>query len=169
MIVRRYFDPVAEIAALRRQINEAFGDFIPEATAKPDWAPPLRLVDQGDQFELTVYLPGIQPAEVEVQVTRDTVTIGGNRAELDSKAGSKLLYDDIRYGAYHRLVTLPEAVQNEQVTADFSQGVLTLILPKLVDSRHRVVKLNLVGTPAVDGPEAVDSAAVVEEPTLSQH
>jgi len=66
------------------------------------------------------------------------------------------------------LVNLPEAVQNQQVTADFSQGVLTLTLPKLVDSRHRVVKVNLVGTPAVDGPETTDSAAVVEEPTLSE-
>lgn len=169
MIVRRYFDPVAEITALRRQINEVFGDFIPEAAAKPGWVPPLRLVDQGHQFELTAYLPGIQPAEVEVEVTRDTVAIRGNRAELDLKEGSKLLYDDIRYGAYQRLVNLPEAVQNEQVTADFIQGVLTLILPKLVDSRHRVVKVSLAGAPAVKGPEAVDSAAVVEEPTLSQH
>lgn len=169
MIVRRYFDPVAEITALRRQINEVFGDFIPEAAARPDWAPPLRLVDQGDQFELTVYLPGIQPAEVEVQVTRDTVTIGGNRAPLNSKEGSKLLYDDIRYGAYHRLVNLPEAVQNEQVTADFSQGVLTLTLPKLVDSRHRVVKVNLADTPAVTHQVATDSAATAEQSTLSQH
>ncbi|MEB3252320.1 MAG: Hsp20/alpha crystallin family protein [Cyanobacteriota bacterium] len=169
MIVRRYFDPVAEIAALRRQINEVFGDFIPEAVAKPGWVPSLRLVDQGHQFELTAYLPGIQPAEVEVEVTRDTVAIRGNRAELDLKEGSKLLYDDIRYGSYQRLVNLPEAVQNEQVTADFSQGVLTLTLPKLVDSRHRVVKVNLSGAPAVNGSEATDSAAAAQEPTLSQH
>jgi HSP20 family protein len=60
-------------------------------------------------------------------------------------------------------------VQNEQVTADFSQGVLTLILPKLVDSRHRVVKVSLADTPAVTDQVATDSAATAAQPTLSQH
>lgn len=161
MIVRRYFDPVAEITALRRQINEVFGDLIPEPAAKPDWAPPLRLVDQGHQFELTVYLPGIQPAEVDVQVTRDTIAISGKRLEVEPTEGRKLLYDDVRYGAYQRLVNLPEAVKNDQVTADFSQGVLTLTLPKVVDSGHRVVKVNLAGAqeetdrPAAPGPSSL--------------
>lgn len=164
MILRRYFDPVAEMTALRQQINEVFGDVIPEAAARRDWAPPLRLVDQGHQFELTVYLPGIQPAEVEVQATRDTIAISGKRPELEPTEGSKLLYDDVRYGAYQRLVNLPEAVQTDQVTADFSQGVLTLTLPKVVDSRHRVVKVNLTAA-----PEQTDRPAAPGQPSVSQN
>jgi len=157
MIIRRYLDPITEINAIRRQINDAFGDFATEALSKADWTPAVRLVDQGHEFVLTTHLAGVSAADLDVQVSADVVSIAGTRHQPEAGEGTKALYDDTRYGSFHRLVNLPEGVQNDLVVADFTNGVLTLTLPKVVEDRNKMVKINLGGTneaPAIAAGEA---------------
>ncbi len=156
MIIRRYLDPITEINAIRRQINDAFGDLTTETLAKTDWAPAIRLVDRGHGFVLTAHLVGVTAADLDVQVSADVVSISGTRKAAEAPAEAKVLYDDTCYGSFQRLVNLPDAVQNDQVVADFSHGVLTLTLPKVVKARNKVVKINLGGTksPAIEADEA---------------
>lgn len=158
MIIRRYLDPITEINAIRRQINDVFGDLTSEALTKADWAPAIRLVDHGNDFVLTVHLVGVTAADLDVQVTADSVSIGGVRKapEAPAEEGTQVLYDDTRYGSFQRVVNLPDAVQNDKVVADFAHGVLTLTLPKVVEARNKVVKISLGGTeaPAIEAGEA---------------
>ncbi|MEA5452861.1 Hsp20/alpha crystallin family protein [Leptolyngbya sp. CCNP1308] len=158
MIIRRYLDPITEINAIRRQINDAFGDLTTEALAKSDWAPAIRLVDRGNEFVLTAHLVGVTATDLDVQVSADVVSISGTRQQPEAPAEveAKVLYDDTRYGSFQRMVNLPDAVQNDQVVADFSHGVLTLTLPKVVEARNKVVKISLGGTaaPAIEAGEA---------------
>lgn len=145
MMVRRYLDPFTEINAIRRQINDIFGDFTSETPIQTDWTPAVRLVDQDDAYVLTVQLAGVNAADVDVQVTADAVSISGQRVAPEASEAVKVLYDDTRYGRFHRLVNLPEAVQNVEAKADFSHGVLTLTLPKVIETRNKVVKISLGG------------------------
>ncbi|HSM83675.1 MAG TPA: Hsp20/alpha crystallin family protein [Nodosilinea sp.] len=156
MIIRRYLDPITEINAIRRQINDAFGDLTSEALTKTDWAPAIRLIDQGNEFVLTAHLVGVDAADLDVQVSADGVSISGLRKAPAVEDSVKVLYDDTRYGSFQRLVNLPEAVQNDQVVADFAHGVLTLTLPKVAEARNKVVKIHLGGTeaPAIEAGEA---------------
>ncbi|MGF1570855.1 MAG: Hsp20/alpha crystallin family protein [Nodosilinea sp.] len=157
MIIRRYLDPITEINAIRRQINDVFGDLTSDALAKSDWAPAVRLVDQGDAFVLTVHLAGVHADNLDVQVSGDGVSISGIRKQPEFADSAKLLYDDARYGSFHRLVNLPDAVQNDQVNATFDGGVLTLTLPKVVEARNKVVKISLGqgnDAPAIEAGEA---------------
>jgi HSP20 family protein len=148
MIVRHYLDPISEINAIRRQINDVFGDFAAEVLPRADWAPAVRLLDQGDHFLLMVHVVGIDPEALDVQVTSDTISLAGQRPAPELAEGTKLLYDDIRYGSFHRVINLPEAVQNSQVTAEFNHGILTLTLPKVVEASAKVVKISL-GAPTL--------------------
>ncbi len=47
------------------------------------------------------------------------------------------------YGNFQRVILLALPIQNEQVKADFTNGILTLTLPKATEARRTVVKLNL--------------------------
>jgi HSP20 family protein len=156
MIIRRYLDPITEINAIRRQVNDVFGELTTEALSKADWAPAVRLIDQGDEFVLTSHLVGVVSADLDVQVSADTVSISGQLHQPTVTDEAKVLYDDTRYGSFHRLVNLPDAVQNDQVVANFTDGVLTLTLPKVVEARNKVVKINLGDTvsPAIEAGEA---------------
>lgn len=160
MIVRRYLDPFTEINAIRRQINDVFGDLTTEVAAKADWTPSVRLVDRGNDFVLTVLLAGVDVADLDIQVSSDTVTLIGKRVAANVVEGTALLYDDTRYGNFHRQINLPDAVQNNNVQADFNSGVLTLTLPKVVEARNKVVRITLGSdaTPTIEAAENGDNA-----------
>ncbi|MEO1094032.1 MAG: Hsp20/alpha crystallin family protein [Cyanobacteria bacterium J06638_28] len=140
----RYWSPFQEMETLRRQLDQVFDEVTNVADSAPTrWVPAMRLIEAGDTYVLTVQLPGVNAEDVDVQVTRETVEIKGDRKATENAEGTRTLYDNIRYGTFHRVVNLPEAVQNDSVTADFHQGLLTLTLPKVEEARNQVVKINL--------------------------
>ncbi len=158
MIVRRrYLDPFTEFNALRSQINEVFGELTENAT-KSTWTPAIRLVDQGNEFILTAQLAGVKAEDLDVQVSKDAISLSGVRRAAEIGDGAELLYDDTRYGSFYRVINLPEMVQNSNVQADFNHGVLTLTLPKVVEARNKVVKINLGQMNEAETPQ-IDVAA----------
>lgn len=162
----RYWQPFREIDTLRRQIDDIFGDFSEMTTAvRTDWTPAVRVVDQGDDYVLHMQLPGVAAENLDIQVTREAVVITGARKAPAVAEGQKLLFDDLRYGTFRRVVTLPEAIQNGNVQADFSNGLLSLTLPKVVEARNKVVKINLgelQGTAAPEIAPAAEAAPAVD-------
>ncbi|NER85340.1 MAG: Hsp20/alpha crystallin family protein [Leptolyngbya sp. SIO1D8] len=143
MIVR-YWHPFQEVDTLRRQLDKVFDDVnhVLE-TNVITWTPAVRLIETEDDYRLTVQLAGMDPDAIDVQVTREAVVIAGDRKQPEVAEGDRVLYSDIRYGTFRRVVNLPEAVQNDAVVADFNNGLLTLTLPKVEEVRNKVVKINL--------------------------
>jgi len=59
---------------------------------------------------------------------------------------------EFRYGNFQRVIPLPVPIQNEQVKAEFKNGVLTLTLPKVTEARRTVVNL-------ADSTDAVETCS----------
>lgn len=145
MIVR-YWHPFQEVETLRRQLDSVFNEVSNAIdTAPVAWTPAVRLVENGDRYILTVQLAGINPDSIDIQATRESLVISGERQEAEVADGDRILHDDIRYGTFRRVVNLPEAIQNEAIEANFEHGFLTLTLPKVEEVRNKVVKISLNG------------------------
>lgn len=141
----RYWNPVRETETLSRQLDQLFDDFMgvsgtPSVTT---WTPTVELIEKGDNLLLTSYLPGVSADDVDVQVTRESVLITGQRKREDLPEGDRMLHSDVRYGQFRRLIELPYEVQNGNVDASFEDGILNLILPKIEEEKNKVVKLSL--------------------------
>ena len=145
MIVR-YWHPFQEVDTLRRQLDSVFNEVsnVME-TAPTAWTPAIRLVENGDRYVLTVQLSGLNPDTIDIQATRESLVISGERQQPEVGESDRVLHDDIRYGTFRRVVNLPEAIQNEAIEANFEHGFLTLTLPKVEEVRNKVVKINLNG------------------------
>jgi HSP20 family protein len=116
-----------------------------------DWKPAVEFHDAGDYFTLKAQLPGLKPEDIDVSVMRDRVMLSGEyRQQKKDKTHSEFYY-----GKFERTVGLPFPVQNDKVEADFSDGVLTLTLPKVEEAVNRVVKVNLGG----NEPAAIEGEA----------
>ncbi len=57
---------------------------------------------------------------------------------------------EFQYGKFQRVIPLPVAVINDQVQAEYKDGILTLSLPKVVEARNKVVKINLADVNQAD-------------------
>jgi HSP20 family protein len=127
---------------LRRQMDELFNEVAgvtPYETSQ--WKPAVEFHDAGEHFTLKAQLPGLKPEDLDVSVMRDRVMLSGEyRQEKKDKTHSEFYY-----GKFERTIGLPVPVQNSKVKADFTDGVLTLTLPKLEEAVNRVVKVNLGG------------------------
>ena len=143
MIVR-YWHPFQEVETLRHQLDNVFNEVSNAIEAKPvTWSPAFRLVENGDRYVLTVQLAGIDPDAIDIQATQENIVITGERLQAEVPEGDRLLYDNVNYGAFRRVVNLPEAIQNDAVEANFEHGFLTLTLPKVEEVRNKVVKISL--------------------------
>ncbi|MEG4940066.1 Hsp20/alpha crystallin family protein [Microcoleus sp. F4-D5] len=151
-MLMRSWQPFTEIETIRQQLDKVFDQL---ATTKDNseaaWMPALELVDAGDNFVLKAQLPGIDPKDVDVQVTREAISISGERRYENTDEKPGCVRSEFRYGKFHRVLTLPAQIQNDSVQAECKDGILTLTLPKVQEARNKVVKINLAeiaGTPA---------------------
>ncbi|MEZ2342260.1 Hsp20/alpha crystallin family protein [Microcoleus sp.] len=136
--------PFTEIETIRQQLDKVFDQ---RATTRDNsetaWMPALELADAGDNFVLKAQLPGIDPKDIDVQVTREAISISGERRYQNTNEQSGYVRSEFRYGKFHRVLPLPAPIQNDSVQAECKDGILTLTLPKVTEARNKVVKINL--------------------------
>ena len=149
------WQPWQEIDVLRRQFDDLFDELVPvsRATFKTNghpWAPAIELKSNDDAIVLRAELPGINAEDLDVQVTREAVSISGEyKSETKTEDKEHQIHrSEFRYGNFHRVIPLPISVQNDQVKAEFKDGILTLTLPRVEAEKPKVVKVNLTGETA---------------------
>ena len=134
------WQPFQEIDALHRQMDRIFDDMLkvkrqPEMT----WKPAVELQNTNDNLILRVQIPGVEAKDLDIQVAREAVAIAGEQ-RYENKGHIR---SEFRYGKFQRVIPLPVAIQNDQVQAEYKNGILTLTLPKVAEARQKVVKINL--------------------------
>ena len=89
------------------------------------------VTDEGDCYKLTADLPGFRKEDINIDVEDGILTISAERSEEteDSDKKGKYLRRERTYGSYKRSFSLGE-VDEDTITAKYTDGVLTLELPK---------------------------------------
>ncbi len=100
---------------------------------------PLDIEDTGEGFIVKANLPGFHPADVNVTVTGDTLTIVAERKQ--EEGNKNYLLHERWMGRVSRTVMLPASVQADQVQARYENGELTLTLPKSESLRPRQIQI----------------------------
>lgn len=110
------------------------------------WQPAIEIKDTENSVILRAEIPGVEGKDLDVRVTPKAVAIAGEH-RYEKKAEDKGLFrTELRYGKFQRVIPLPVAIVNDQVQAEFKDGILTLTLPKVSEARSQVVKINLADT-----------------------
>ena len=109
------------------------------------WMPPVDLHETEHAFILAADLPGVHQENVDIQYDRNTLTISGTRAgTLPSreKQGQLRVFSAERLnGGFSRSVRLPEHVDVEKIGATFTDGVLTVTVPKSSQAMPRKISI----------------------------
>ncbi|MGB5633915.1 MAG: Hsp20/alpha crystallin family protein [Waterburya sp.] len=136
------FSPFEQVDSLRHQIDRVFADIEGNADQGNFWQPAMELIDDSDNLILRMPLAGVSKEDIEIEASKKSVTISGERHRPASKS-SRYLYSELHYGKFKRKVNLPISIVNTQVKANYEAGILTLMLPKVEEAKHKVVKINL--------------------------
>ncbi|OHA91182.1 MAG: hypothetical protein A2758_01760 [Candidatus Zambryskibacteria bacterium RIFCSPHIGHO2_01_FULL_49_18] len=86
---------------------------------------------------------GVKPEDLDVSITRDSVTIRGERGEERTVSDHEYLHRELYWGAFSRTINLPEEINVDEAEASEKFGMLILRLPKV--DKHRQAKLKVRG------------------------
>ena len=84
---------------------------------------------------------GVKPEDLDVSITRDSVTIRGERREERSISDEDYLHKELYWGVFSRMVPLPEEIDVDEAEAVEKHGMLILHLPKLDKNRQARIRV----------------------------
>ncbi|ERT07428.1 hsp20/alpha crystallin family protein [Lyngbya aestuarii BL J] len=155
MLVSRY-NPFAEVEKMHNQFERMFEEMTTTRMTN-DWTPAVELQDKSNHFILRAIIPGLETYKLDIQATKKGIVFSGKTTRPQLNEAEKYLYSEFPVGEFRRVVALPEAIINTEVKADYTNGILTLTLPKAPEAVNRVVKVNLMET---HQPEQLETAEV---------
>jgi len=140
------WDPFAEMADLRREMDHIFGEFFgrtPSSMAATEamWSPLVDIHETKDSFLLMAELPGVKQEDVEVSVEGDTLTLKGERKRETEVKEDQYHRIERSYGRFERSILLPSVVDPNRVKATYRDGVLEVQLPKKEEAKPKAVKI----------------------------
>ena len=137
-------DLFAEVERLQRQVQQAF-EFSPSIRgfARGGY-PAINVAGTEDSAEIYAFAPGLEPKSINVQLERGVLSISGERiGELPSPQGSASVHVRERFaGRFHRVITLADDLDPDQVRATYRDGVLHISIGRRQASRPRRVNVS---------------------------
>lgn len=106
---------------------------------QPTWFPAMDISETDKQFSIVADLPGLSKKDIDLNVTEDTLTISGERTMNKKSDDQECVRRELSYGKFSRSFSLPENIDKEEISAEFSRGVLVLNIPK-IEPVHPPVK-----------------------------
>ena len=93
-------------------------------------APAVDVKENDKAFVITAELPGMSDEDIGVSLADGVLTIKGEKKDERDEKKDNFHLSERRYGTFQRSFRLPENVDAEKIAGDFSNGVLSLTLPK---------------------------------------
>lgn len=138
------FNPLNDVFALQNQINRVFGDLFPNPNGKEDtrlWSPAVDVHESNDAFTIEVELPGMKKEDVILNYQDGTLAISGERKQEKETAEKNVHRVERVYGKFSRSFHFPTPVDGNAIRASFSDGLLTVDIPKADEAKPRQIEI----------------------------
>ena len=129
------WDPLLELQREMGRLFEGLDPFQPLRHVRQ--YPPLNVYDAGDGYILSAQLPGLAAEDVELSITGETLTMRGERKRPEGVKDDSYRRQERPMGRWSRTITLPDRVESAGVSASFTNGILTVHLPKAENAKPR--------------------------------
>jgi HSP20 family protein len=155
MTVLTRWDPFRELNTLQGRLNrlfeEQYGSGREESLTAGAFVPPVDIYEDEHSIQLKLEVPGIEEKDLDVKVENNVLTVSGERKFEKEEKEENFRRVERRYGSFTRSFTLPNTVNAEDVSADYSTGVLKIKLGKRAEAKPKQIKVNIGSGPVLEG------------------
>jgi HSP20 family protein len=151
------WDPFREMMALRSTMDQLFNDTF----RSMDWqsnqeslALPLEIAETKEAFVVTAAVPGIEPGALDITLSDNLLTITGEFKPQEAQEDVRYHLSEHQYGKFSRTITLPTAVQADQITANYHNGLVSITLPKAEAAKPKRIPVQSNGHKTIEGQRA---------------
>lgn len=131
-------DPLNELYSLQKDMNRLFNGY----TFREEQFPAVNVLSNQEDVIVTAEIPGLESKDINLKVVNNHLTIEAERKADDV---SEAVYHrrERGYGEFSRVVELPFAVEEDQVNAQYKNGVLTVTLPRKESTKPKKIEISV--------------------------
>jgi len=142
------WNPLHDLVSLQDRMNRLFEDASQRRASErnssdeveaADWYPAADVYENEGEYTVAVDLPGIDRATLDISVDDDRLTIKGNRVAQDTARHRA----ECPSGKFLRTFSVPSAVDQNDIRADYKDGVLQVHLPKRPERKSQRVEIKV--------------------------
>jgi HSP20 family protein len=105
------------------------------------WEPPLDVEETDKEVLVRAEIPGVKADDLQLSIENHALVISGEKKESEERKESGYVYQERRWGSFRREVSLPTAVDAENVKAEYKDGVLHVTLHKSQEALPKKIKV----------------------------
>ena len=138
---------------IRRDLNGMFSRLVTGAPPVSEHAlkmiaavPPIEAwVDKNEKkYHLSIALAGVDPKDVQLSVQGNNLMVSGEQKASEEKKEANYQYQEFSHGRFERVITLPEGVDTEKLTAEYKNGVLEITAPMSANALPRKIEIKAI-------------------------
>lgn len=136
-------------AFFRDEINRLFDNFFRGFEIEPferkfaAFSPSIDISETDKELIISAELPGIEEKDIDVSLSKDSLTIKGEKKEEKEDKGKSYYRMERSYGSFSRTIPLPTEIDADKVEAEFKKGVLIIKLPKTPEAIKETKKIQI--------------------------
>jgi HSP20 family protein len=146
-----WVDPFRELDRIQNEMNSLFNWSITDGRDRDKEAgflsyavsPSVDYDEDENNVMIKADLPGIDKKNIDVHVQDGVLTIKGERKEEEKSKKHGARVTERYYGSFYRQISLPTAVDETKVAAEYKDGVLSLTLPKKEEAKPKQIKVDV--------------------------
>ncbi len=138
MVYRTLFprDVFSEFDRLQQVMQQALNSG-PSIRGRSHGYPAINVGGTANSVDIYVFAPGVDPAKLEVQYEKGTLSLSGERTLPEVPDNANVHIDERFAGRFRRVVSLPDDVDPNQIDASYRNGVLHVRVARSAESRPR--------------------------------
>ena len=103
--------------------------------------PVVDVVEHKDEYIVRLELPGVNKNDVKITVQNDVLTIRGEKRQGKESKDQNYQRLERAYGSFQRSFTLPSSVHSDKIDASYSDGILSIVLPKAEEAKLKEIEV----------------------------
>ena len=149
------WDPARELTQWQNDVERLVGTFLRGAAAggngEQRWAPPVDVWETEDELVYAFDLPGIPEDKISIEFEDGTLTVSAERERTDEVSQERFYRFERRYGSFTRSIGLPQGVTENDIRADYKDGVLELHVTKPKAPEPRKIQIGKGSQATIEG------------------
>jgi HSP20 family protein len=146
------WEPLRELAALQNEMSRFLGSTLGEGNGQQRaWVPAVDVWETDKEVVYAFDVPGIPEDRISIELEDNALTISGERERTDEVSDERFYRFERRFGSFSRTIGLPQNVTEDQVKADYHDGVLEVRVAKPETPKPRRIQIGRGEDATIEG------------------
>jgi HSP20 family protein len=138
------WDPLRDVQSLQTELARLMSGMSGGSNERQvqAWTPALDVWENEDSVTYSFDLPGIPLEEISIEAEDGRLTVSASRSHASELDTERFYSLERRYGTFSRTVGLPQGVAEDEISAAYENGVLTVSVPKPEQPKPRRIEIS---------------------------